>query len=130
MNCAVHNQTPAVGYCRNCGKALCEMCRRDVRGVIYCEDCLAARVGLPPAVAVQADPQAQATAHAPVPGAPNPAIAALLAAIIPGVGAMYCGEFLRALIHVAVLAGSITLLAQSQGSHFFRRRRAPSARSF
>ena len=113
MNCAVHNQTPATAYCRTCGKALCEMCKRDVRGVIYCEDCLAARVGAPPAGATQGDPQYQAGFQPAVSGGPNPAIAALLA-IIPGVGAMYCGEFLRALIHVAVFAGSIALLAGTQ----------------
>ena len=44
MNCAVHNQTQAVAYCRTCGKALCEECKRDVMGAIYCEPCIAARL--------------------------------------------------------------------------------------
>ena len=59
MNCAVHNQTPAVAYCRTCGKAVCEQCKRDVRGVIYCEDCLAARVEgtLPPGAAARQSSQ-------------------------------------------------------------------------
>ena len=42
MNCAYHPQTAAVAYCRTCGKALCQSCARNVRGVVYCEDCLAA----------------------------------------------------------------------------------------
>ena len=44
MNCAVHNQTQAVAYCRTCGKALCEECKRDVMGAVYCEPCIAARL--------------------------------------------------------------------------------------
>ena len=46
MKCAVHPDVDAVAYCRNCGKALCSTCARPVRDVIYCEDCLAAHLGL------------------------------------------------------------------------------------
>ena len=44
MNCANHADQPAVAYCRTCGKAMCANCTRPVRGVIYCEDCLGARM--------------------------------------------------------------------------------------
>src|SRR5208282_4550163 len=44
MNCATHSDTAAVAFCRTCGKPLCQTCTRDVRGVIYCEECLAARL--------------------------------------------------------------------------------------
>ena len=44
MNCAQHTDTAAVAYCRTCGKALCEVCKRDVQGTIFCEPCLAARI--------------------------------------------------------------------------------------
>src|SRR5271154_1771634 len=47
MKGAVHSDVDAVAYCRNCGKALCSACARPVRDVIYCEDCLAAHLGLP-----------------------------------------------------------------------------------
>jgi len=43
MNCAIHNEIAAVAFCRTCGKPLCTNCTRDVRGVIYCEACLAGR---------------------------------------------------------------------------------------
>src|SRR5436305_14218634 len=43
MNCANHSDEAAVAFCRTCGKPLCQNCTRDVRGVIYCESCLAAR---------------------------------------------------------------------------------------
>src|SRR6185369_2930489 len=96
MNCAIHNQTQAVAYCRTCGKALCEDCRRDVMGAIYCEPCIAARLQgqAAPGATVAAPP-------APVPGAPSPIIAGLLG-FVPGVGAMYNGQFAKAFAHVVI----------------------------
>ncbi len=44
MNCANHPDIESVAYCRTCGKPLCANCTRDVRGVVYCENCLAARL--------------------------------------------------------------------------------------
>ena len=99
MNCAVHNQNQAVAYCRTCGKALCEECKRDVMGAIYCEPCIAARLQGATATTVPgAVPPPQQMS---VPGAPNPTIAGLLA-FIPGVGAMYNGQFVKAFAHVVI----------------------------
>ena len=100
MNCAVHNQTQAVAYCRTCGKALCEECKRDVMGAIYCEPCIAARLqgataGATMSGAVPPPPPVG------VPGAPNPIIAGLLG-FVPGVGAMYNGQFVKAFAHVLI----------------------------
>ena len=96
MNCAVHPQTQAVAYCRTCGKALCEDCKRDVMGAIYCEPCIAARLqGQPAATPFVAPPPPQP------PGAPSPVLAGLLG-FIPGVGAMYNGQFVKAFIHVVI----------------------------
>ena len=99
MNCAVHTDTPAAAFCRNCGKALCENCKRDVMGAIYCEPCIAARLqGNAPGVG-----QGQPVAAIPVAvhGAPSPGIALLLG-FIPGVGAMYNGQFMKAFVHVGI----------------------------
>src|SRR5580693_4157571 len=38
MNCLNHPEAPAVGYCRECGKALCETCRRQAGGTVYCDE--------------------------------------------------------------------------------------------
>jgi TM2 domain-containing membrane protein YozV len=96
MNCAVHTDTPAVAFCRTCGKALCEDCKRDVMGAIYCEPCIAARLqGNAPFAG-------QPVAAVPVvQGAPSPGIALLLG-FIPGVGAMYNGQFMKAFVHVGI----------------------------
>src|SRR5690348_10082941 len=110
MNCAIHTETPAVAYCRTCGKALCENCKRDVMGAIYCEPCIAARLqggiaspGVQPVVPV-----------AVVEGAPSPGLAAFLG-FIPGVGAMYNGQFMKAFIHVVIFALLIVAVSNARG---------------
>ena len=102
MNCTVHPDTQATAYCRACGKAMCANCQRTDHGVIYCEDCLAHRVSGAVPVAV-----------APV-GNGSPVLAALLG-FIPGVGAMYNGQFIKGLIHVAVFAGLIVVTDHVSG---------------
>jgi TM2 domain-containing membrane protein YozV len=102
MNCAVHTDTPATAFCRTCGKALCENCKRDVMGAIYCEPCLAARLQSAPAPAGRAAaPGAYASAPSGPMGAPRPAVAFWIG-FIPGVGAMYNGQFAKAIVHVVV----------------------------
>jgi len=106
MNCAVHSDTPAVAYCRTCGKALCANCKRDVMGAIYCESCLAARLqGNPP-------PAAAVPLAAPAPSTPSPGVAMLLG-FIPGVGAMYNGQFTKAFVHVVLFALFIVVVSTS-----------------
>lgn len=104
MKCAVHAEVDAVRYCRNCGKALCEQCKREVRGVVYCEECLAAAVLAPPSQPASAAAQVS-------PGVPSPGLAFALG-FIPGVGAIYNGQYLKGFIHIAIIGGIITLLSQ------------------
>jgi len=112
MNCAVHNQTQAVAYCRTCGKALCEECKRDVMGAIYCEPCIAAR--LQGATAPGAVPPPPPPVG--VPGAPNPVVAGIFG-FIPGVGAMYNGQFVKAFAHVVIFV--MLIIAASNISGIF-----------
>jgi len=102
MNCANHPAAQAAAYCRTCGKALCASCTRPVQGVIYCENCLASRLGHP-----AQQPGFQPGATVP-PGnrTPSPGLAAALG-FIPGVGAMYNGQFLKGFIHVMVFVTMI-----------------------
>lgn len=109
MNCAIHTETPAVAYCRTCGKALCENCKRDVMGAIYCEPCIAAR--LQGSAAPRVQPVVPVTV---VEGAPSPGLAAFLG-FIPGVGAMYNGQFVKAFIHVVIFALLIVAVSNVGG---------------
>jgi TM2 domain-containing membrane protein YozV len=105
MNCAVHSDVDAVGYCRNCGKAMCSTCVRPVRDVLYCEECLAGIVGIPAAASAAPPPpvqsQYQAPAASPVHSRSNPAIAFLLG-FLPGMGAFYNEQFGKGMIHLAI----------------------------
>jgi hypothetical protein len=97
MKCAQHADVDATGYCRQCGKPLCPECTRDVRGALYCESCLAGLVSAPP------------PAPAKAAGGSHPGTALALG-FIPGLGAVYNGEYLKALIHVGIFGGIIAVL--------------------
>src|SRR6202163_1113652 len=113
MNCATHSDTAAVAFCRTCGKPLCNQCTRDVRGVIYCEACLAARMegAAPAAGVVPSPPPVYSPAGTPVAGprppvnsGPNPAVAGILAGFFPiGVGAVYTGQYAKGLAHLVIM---------------------------
>lgn len=102
MKCAVHAESDATAFCRNCGKPMCPQCTRQANGALYCDQCLAATAAtaaptlLPPPVVN--------------PSGPNPGLAATLG-FIPGLGAVYNGEYVKALIHVLVFAGLIAGMA-------------------
>ena len=104
MNCAVHNQVAAAAYCRTCGKALCDECKRDVRGVIYCEDCIVAGLQHTQPGMVVGWPVPAAGAAPPTSG-PNPTVAGILAGFFPfGLGAVYNGEYAKGLAHMVFFA--------------------------
>jgi TM2 domain-containing membrane protein YozV len=95
MDCINHSGVNAAAYCQNCGKALCPACvRKGPGGQIFCEPCW---------IAWSAAANAQRPYVPPPIGGPSPGLAALLGAI-PGVGAMYNGQFIKGLVHVAIFA--------------------------
>ena len=112
MNCATHSDIAAVAFCRTCGKPLCGNCTRDVRGVIYCEPCLAARLeGTAPAAGFvppqtpyqQVMDQGLGMKVPPGPtSGPNPTVAGILGAIPFGVGAVYNGQYAKGLAHLFI----------------------------
>jgi len=137
MNCANHADASAVAYCRTCGKALCEKCMRPVRGVIYCEDCLEARIGGVPAGTSAGSPGFVSGGYSPtgpspaapgqVPpppppgsgGGPNPTVAGILAGFFPfGVGAVYTGQYAKGLAHLAIFVLLIAGCCAADSDHF------------
>ncbi|MES2220959.1 MAG: DUF5668 domain-containing protein [Acidobacteriota bacterium] len=132
MNCANHPDTPVAAFCQFCGKPLCEQCVHKVNNIVSCEPCLAARIGAAPsgsrggARVVQtpdgihvsdgqgneysAGPGYQYVSSAPNftgNGTPSWGASPWLAFVlgwIPGVGAMYNGQFAKALAHVVIFA--------------------------
>ena len=118
MNCFNHSETPAVAYCRACGKALCGDCKRTAQGTIFCDEhapAAAEGAARPPVV----DHIAQKTAAAAAPPLPgsvatndvSPGLACLLG-FIPGVGAIYNGQYAKGLVH-AIVFGLLVSITSS-----------------
>lgn len=108
MNCVNHPELAAAAYCRSCGKALCQDCARTAQGTIYCEEHVPAQ----PALASPSDSPWTAP-PAPAPGSPDPGASpglAFLLGLIPGVGAIYNGQYAKGLIHVIILGFLISIL--------------------
>ena len=109
MKCAVHTDVDATGYCRNCGKPMCPACIRQVRDVLYCEDCLATILGHPAQVSAQAAPTGYSAAPLPIPPVPtaptgigpNPVLAFFLG-FLPGLGAFYNEQYGKGMVHLAI----------------------------
>lgn len=103
MNCANHPEAVAVSFCRTCGKPLCTACERRSMGTVFCEE------------HVQAAPQAaphspySSPYTGPQDASASPGLAFLLG-LIPGVGAIYNGQYAKGLIHVVVLGVLIGIL--------------------
>ncbi len=113
MNCSTHSDISAVAFCRTSGEPLCANCTRDVRGVVYCEPCLAARLeGAAPAAGFVPPQAVYPPVGTPAAGArpssssgPNPAVAGILAGFGPyGVGAVYCSQYAKGLAHLLIFA--------------------------
>lgn len=119
MNCATHPETAAAAFCRECGRPLCDTCRQTVAGSVYCADHAPAVVSAPmppPPPAFPESPYASPyTAPRAVPYAPQvadpsvkPALAFLLG-LIPGVGAIYNGQYAKGLIHAVVFGIAVSI---------------------
>jgi TM2 domain-containing membrane protein YozV len=108
MNCFYHAEAPNVAFCIRCGHALCNECIRNVRGSVYCEPCLAELVEGKPG------PAPRKLEH--VAGG-NPG-AAFALGMIPGVGAIYNGEFVKAAVHILIF-GTLVSLADATDTALF-----------
>jgi hypothetical protein len=104
MNCAVHKEIESTGYCSNCGKPVCAQCARQVRGALYCEPCLSSMLTQP------ATHQALAGRH--------PWVAFGLG-WVPGLGAVYNSDYMKALVHVAIFAALVTMNAHGANQPFW-----------
>jgi hypothetical protein len=128
MNCFYHPDRPATAFCQSCGKPLCPACIRSADGLLLCEPDFLSRPAPQPGTAAQPAMPAQpgmpgagaapfsASGYRPVGWSPQPGqysaapappahaspVLAGLLGFIPGVGAMYNGQFIKALLHVVV----------------------------
>jgi hypothetical protein len=126
MNCQNHPEIPATAYCRNCGKPVCEECRRDAFGTVYCAEHAPAPAAPqpPPPFAADAPPPFASTPPRPFAPAPpmtgfaysdvSPSLAFFLG-LIPGVGAIYNGQYAKGMVH-AVIWGVLVSITNSHAA--------------
>jgi len=113
-------EAPIVGYCRACGKALDSASIHTAHGTIYCAEHVPAE-NAPNAPPVSDSPYASPyTANAP-PSVPrsdvSPGVAFVLG-LIPGVGAIYNGQYAKGLIHVFTLGMLFTIVSSNDVGGF------------
>lgn len=123
--CANHPELPVASFCRTCGKPLCSACRRPVSGTVFCEEHApaGARAGNsstpPPPSSSYSYPVNDSPYTAPPPRSmhASPPLAFLLG-LIPGVGAIYNGQYAKGLVH-AVIFGLLITAISSHSLHGF-----------
>ncbi|SRR5579871_550265 len=98
MTCVTHPSAEATSFCRICGRAMCDDCKREHQGTVYCENCLAREMSAPAPGVTMGPPTG------PIPGL------AFGLGFIPGVGAIYNGQFAKGFVHI-ILFGLLINLA-------------------
>jgi hypothetical protein len=95
---------PVAGYCRTCGKALTESTKRAALGTLFCTE------HAPHVIGAAGDPGSPYTAPvgSATPISASPALAFFLG-FIPGVGAIYNGQYGKGFIHVVVFGLLISI---------------------
>jgi hypothetical protein len=128
MNCPIHPELQATAFCRSCGKPLCDQCRRDSYGTVYCEEHVPVTAAPPPGPS--APPPFTPPPFPPPPFTPPPYNMgpvppqgrvyadvspglALFLGFIPGVGAIYNGQYAKGILH-AVIWGVLMSLGDSR----------------
>ena len=96
MKCAYHPTAESQDFCSTCTRQLCPECSHRIKGKTYCQDCL-----------VRGAEWASAIKDLRIP-ADAPRRAAVCAAI-PGMGAVYNNEYIKALTYFAVFAALVVL---------------------
>ena len=116
MNCQNHPEVPATAYCRTCGKPVCNECRRDAYGTVFCAEHAPAPAGRRRhaprrrrAPRLGRAPRAGLRVSGRFPGA-----GVLSWAGFPGVGAIYNGQYAKGIVHAVVFGILCSILIRDR----------------
>lgn len=133
MQCPTCADGTVTAFCRNCGKGVCSGCRQDSNGVAYCPECVeqVEQIVETSAETVSEELGAEATevkaAPPPPPPpprprtrspqtvnetAPHPVLAGVLG-LVPGLGAVYNGHYVKGVIHVVIFGMLLTIASNA-----------------
>jgi hypothetical protein len=96
MKCSYHPAADSQEFCSTCSKPLCIECSHQIKGKVYCQDCL-----------VRGAEWAATVKDLRVP-VDSPKRAACCA-LIPGMGAVYNNDYAKAITYFAVFAALVVL---------------------
>lgn len=121
MNCYLHPDAAGTAFCNFCGRPLCVVCQRRANNTVFCPEhapttagtaSSTASGGANPYVASSATPNG---AQLPVVVETSPGLAFLLG-LIPGVGAIYNGQYVKGLLHALIFGLLISLADSADGT--------------
>jgi hypothetical protein len=106
MYCAYHTTTTALIQCAHCNRGLCSSCDHRIKGFPYCQDCIVAGVQ-----SLQRQSAAHQYYQTPQPKRQSSgrAFFAALCAFVPGAGAIFNRQNLKAVIHFVTTIGLFQL---------------------
>lgn len=107
-------ESTIVGYCRACGKALDQASVHTAHGTIYCREHVPLDDTAQGASPYSSSPYSSSTYSSNTPPAGayadvSPGLAFMLG-LIPGVGAIYNSQYIKGLVHVAIIGLLISIL--------------------
>jgi hypothetical protein len=97
MHCSYHMQSVARVQCSNCHRGLCAACDHRIKGYPYCQDCIVLGI--------------ESLSHQPYQRGRSKTRARLaaLCALIPGMGAVFNRQNLKAVVHFVSIVGLFNL---------------------
>ncbi len=96
MYCIYHTTTTARIQCANCNRGLCSSCDHRIKGFPYCQDCIVSGIQSLQHKSTQYNYYQSKQQKR---GSSGKAVLAALCALIPGAGAIYNRQNLKAVIH-------------------------------
>jgi len=102
MKCSYHPTADSVQFCSTCSRPLCAECAHQIKTKVYCQDCL-----------VRGAEWAAAVKDLRLP-TDSPKRAAVCS-LIPGMGAVYNNQYLKALTYFSVFAALVILADDVHG---------------
>ncbi|MBK6314792.1 MAG: hypothetical protein IPF53_10885 [Blastocatellia bacterium] len=107
MYCVFHPTNAAAARCSGCGRSLCAACDHRIKALPFCEDCIvrgvdALRRPVAPVI-VQSPIYPPADSNGPS------SVKATILAFVPGLGAVYNRQNLKAVLHFVGTVGLIEL---------------------
>jgi len=97
MYCSYHSSSIARVQCASCSRALCPACDHRIKGYAYCQDCIVRGV------------EGLSAYRYHSAGTRSRALTATILALVPGMGAVYNRQNVKAVVHFFTIVGLFQL---------------------